>query len=525
MAALRSSCIVCIVLMLIATPVIHAQKNNISATAVKTDKGLISGSTGLNGEVLVFRGIPFAAPPVGELRWKEPQPVAPWAGVRKCESFGANAMQGEPVPFFVWTEEFLIPKNGVISEDCLYLNVWTSAKSTNERRPVIVYIHGGGFVNGSGSVPIYDGEAMAAKGIVFVTINYRMGVFGFLAHPELTKESPHHASGNYGILDQVAALRWVQRNIQAFGGEAGNVTIAGQSAGAMSVNTLCASPVAKGLFHKVIAESGANVVKGRFGGATRLAEAEAAAVRFLNSVGSPGVAALRQRPAHEVMALYKERSGVVIDGYVLPESMQDIFAANKQTVVPLLTGYNGDDLVFTPPATLDGFREYVRSQVSTGDTADIFRLYTATTDKDAAIAAKNLARDAGFGLQNFAWACMQSKTGRANVYVYFFNRKVPEFGGTNVYGAFHSGEICYAYDNLKFLNRPLIDTDHALAVTMSSYWVNFARTGNPNGDALPVWPVFTQMKGEVMIFDTQAHAGPHPDLDQLNFLYQRALRR
>jgi para-nitrobenzyl esterase len=366
---------------------------------------------------------------------------------------------------------------------------------------------------------------MAAKGIVFVTINYRMGVFGFFAHPELTKESPHHASGNYGILDQVAALRWVQRNIQAFGGDAGNVTIAGQSAGAMSVNTLCASPLAKGLFHKAIAESGANVVKGRFGGATRLADAEAAAVKFLSSIGSPDVATLRKRPADEVMALYRERSGVVIDGYVLPESMQDIFAGDRQTTVPLLTGYNADDLVFTPPATLEGFKEYVRSQFSTGDTADIFRLYPATTDKDAATAARDLARDAGFGLQNFAWACMQSKSGRANVYMYFFNRKVPEFGGKNVYGAFHSGEICYAYDNLKFLNRPLIDTDHALAATMSAYWVNFVSTGNPNGGTLPAWPLFTRNKGEVMIFDTRAHAGRHPDLDQLNFLYQRALGR
>ncbi len=524
MTAFRSSCIICIVLMLIGTPVVYAQKNNIAVTAVKTDKGLISGSTGLNREVLVFRGIPFAAPPVGELRWKEPQPAVPWAGVRKCESFGPNAMQGEPVPFFVWTGEFLIPKNGIVSEDCLYLNVWTGAKAVTERRPVIVYIHGGGFVNGSGSVPIYDGEAMAAKGIVFVTINYRMGVFGFLAHPELTRESPHHASGNYGILDQIAALQWVQRNIQAFGGDAGNVTIAGQSAGAMSVNTLCASPLAKGLFHKVIAESGANVVRGRLGGATRLADAENAAVKFLGSVGSPNVATLRKQPADEVMALYKERCGVVIDGYVLPGSMQDIFAVNKQTIVPLLTGYNADDLVFIPPATLDGFREYVRGQFI-GDTADIFRLYPAATDNDAAIAARDLARDAGFGLQNFAWASMQSRSGRANVYLYFFNRKVPEFGGTNVYGAFHSGEICYAYDNLKFLNRPLIDTDHALAAVMSSYWASFARTGDPNSGALPVWPVFSQQKGEVMIFDTQAHAGRHPDLDQLNFLYQQALRR
>ena len=510
--------------MFIETSMMFAQqKSNINITTVKTDKGLISGSVGINREVMVFRGIPFAAPPVGDLRWKEPQPVAPWKGTRKCDSFGPNAMQGKPVPFFVWTEEFLIPKNGIISEDCLYLNVWTSAKSTTERRPVIVYVHGGGFVNGSGSVSIYDGEAMAAKGIVFVTINYRMGVFGFLAHPELTKESPHHASGNYGILDQMAALRWVQRNIEAFGGDPGNVTIAGQSAGAMSVNTLCASPLARGLFHKVIAESGANVVKGRLGGATSLADAEQAAVKFLSTAGKPDIAALRKQPAEEVMAMYKERSGVVVDGYVLPESMQIIFAGNKQTVVPLLTGYNDDDLVFTPPATLADYQNYVRDQFA-GDSDEILRLYPATTDPEAMIAAKNLVRDMGFGLQNFAWACMQSKSGRNNVFLYLFNRQVPEFGDTHVYGAFHSGEMCYAYDNLKFLNRPLTDIDHGLAAAMSSYWVNFARTGNPNGGKLEAWPAFDKNNGGVMIFDVKAHGARHPDFERLNFLYQRAVR-
>src|ERR1700733_11654898 len=223
---------------------------------IKTDAGLVSGVTNKEGDIHIFRGIPFAAPPVGPLRWRAPEPVRTWGGVRKCDTFRANAMQRDPVPFDRYTAEFLIPSR-VISEDCLYLNVWTKMRKGGEKMPVIVWIHGGGFNSGSGSCAIYDGENMAKKGVVFVTINYRLGVFGFLAHPELTKESPDHASGNYAFLDQIAALKWVRANIAAFGGDPDRVTIAGQSAGSFSVNALMASPLAKGLFQRVIAESGA----------------------------------------------------------------------------------------------------------------------------------------------------------------------------------------------------------------------------------------------------------------------------
>jgi len=253
-----------LIMLSLSNVVLAGKATKVSVNSIKTESGLISGISGQDANVMVFKGIPFAAPPLADLRWKEPQPVKSWNGVRKCDTFGPCAPQKRGIVFPPYTAEMMVPAEGAINEDCLYLNVWTAAKSTADKRPVIVFIHGGSFGGGSGSIAIYNGESMAAKGVVFVTINYRLGGFGFFAHPELTKESPHHASGNYGILDQIAALQWVKKNITAFGGNPDNVTIAGQSAGSMSVNVLDASPLAKGLFHRMIAESGAFVVKGSF---------------------------------------------------------------------------------------------------------------------------------------------------------------------------------------------------------------------------------------------------------------------
>ncbi|RYF96245.1 MAG: carboxylesterase family protein, partial [Chitinophagaceae bacterium] len=390
-----------LLIVLTFTCTISACAQTITPDKVRTSNGLISGVKSVDDSVMIFKGIPFAAPPTGELRWKDPQPVKNWEGVRKCDKFGPNAMQGKPVPFDVYTKEFLIPVDGEISEDCLYLNVWTSAKSTNEKRPVIVYIHGGAFIAGSGSVSIYDGEAMAKKGVVFVTINYRLGVFGFYSHPGLSAESPHKTSGNYGMLDQVAALRWVKNNIASFGGDPSNVTISGQSAGSISVNILQVSGTAKGLFHKMIAESGASVVSGRFGGTVTLDSAESKGVQLAKSINANNLKELRQAKAETLMDAHKGIGVVIVDGYVLKEPLPATFASGKYNSVPLLTGYNEEE----------------------------------STD---------------FGIQNFAWAMKQSaKT--PNTYFYYFKRQVPERGGTNKYGAFHTGEVSYAYDNLKFL--------------------------------------------------------------------------
>jgi len=263
---------------------------------IKVDGGFISGTVNKDKDIHIFKGIPFAAPPLGELRWKAPQPVIPWTGTRACTAFGASPMQASPVPFSMWTSEFLIPKEP-ISEDCLTLNIWTGAKSDNEQRPVLVWIYGGGFASGGSACPIYDGEAMAKKGIIFVSINYRVGIFGFFAHPELTKESPAHASGNYGLLDQIAALQWVQRNIASFGGDPEEVTIAGQSAGSMSVNCLVASPLAKGLFNKAIGESGASFTRGN----ASLKGAEAEGTRIMNSLNVSSIHDLRKIPDSMLM--------------------------------------------------------------------------------------------------------------------------------------------------------------------------------------------------------------------------------
>ncbi|PRY14318.1 para-nitrobenzyl esterase [Pontibacter ummariensis] len=488
---------------------------------VKTKAGLVAGTTNRERDVAIYKGIPFAAPPVGELRWKAPQPVAPWAGVRECVAFGPSPMQNEPAPFSMWSEEFLIPKEP-ISEDCLYLNVWTGAKSPKEKRPVIVWIYGGGFNSGGSAVPIYDGEAMAKKGIVFVSINYRVGVFGFFAHPELTKESPHGASGNYGLQDQIAALQWVKENIAAFGGDPANVIIAGQSAGSMSVNALVASPLAKGLFQKAIAQSGASFSRG----SVTLPEAEQQGVKLVQALGASFMEELRKAPA---AVLQQKGQGMmyrpVVDGYVLPAQIADIFTSGKANKVALLTGWNEDEgLLFGPLKSAADFRKEAEQQYGT-DAKTFLSYYPAADDAQAAASQLKLSRDMIFGVQNYTWANMQSQRGKPEVYVYRFTRKVPATGEYVKYGAFHTGEVPYAYNNLKFVNRPWEPTDHQLAQVMSSYWVNFARTGNPNGKGLPDWPAYTMQEKKIMDFGVKQEAKTLPDQAALDFIYDQHVKK
>lgn len=483
---------------------------------VKTQAGLLSGTTNKEGDIRIFRGIPFAAPPVGNLRWKAPQPVKPWKGIRKAEEFGPSPMQPEPAPFSMWSEEFLIPKEP-ISEDCLYLNVWTGAKSENEKLPVMVWIYGGGFNSGGSAVPIYDGEAMAKKGIVFVSINYRVGIFGFFAHPELTEESGRGASGNYGLMDQLAALEWVQKNIAAFGGDPQNVTIAGQSAGSMSVNALVASPLAKGLFGKAIAQSGANFTRG----SASLSQAEAEGVKVAQSLGASSLPELRGKPAEELMKAVSGMRGPIVDGYVLPGSIANIFAAGKQNPVSLLTGWNQDEgLIFGPIKTAEEFRKHAEAEYGS-EAKDFLRHYPASTDEEAAASQQNLSRDMIFGAQNYIWAKVHSRQENGKVYVYRFTRKVPATGEYVKYGAFHTGEVPYAYDNLQFVDRPWEPVDRELARIMSSYWVNFIRTGNPNGPELPNWPAYTTSEKQIMVLGTDPQAKILPDGAALDFLHEQ----
>jgi para-nitrobenzyl esterase len=482
-------------------------------TIVQTESGLVSGVISGSGNVIAYKGIPFAAAPVGPLRWKAPQPAVSWTGVRKCESFGPSPMQPKPVPFMVYTTEFLIPEKP-ISEDCLYLNVWTKFKA-GDKRPVFVWIYGGGFGSGGTSVPIYDGEALTKKGIVFVSANYRVGAFGFLAHPELSKESSDKSSGNYGLMDQIAGLQWIKKNIAAFGGDPDNISIAGQSAGSMIVNCLVVSPKAKGLFNKAISESGSLFVLKL----KDLPAAEQEGLEFARSVHAGSLQELRNIPADELLKS-AVRFWPIVDGNILPASVTDIFMKGEQNNVPVITGWNADESFVSGFKNKDQFRQMATDQY--GPKADEFLQYfPAGTDEEARLSQIKLSRDSGFALSGFKWAGIQSAQKKAPVYVYFFSRKLPATAEFVKYGAFHTGEVAYVTDNLKFLKRPWETVDHQLASMMSDYWVNFISHSDPNSSGLPDWPAYNPGQSEVMVFDKKSGKQTLPDKNELEFMLKQ----
>jgi para-nitrobenzyl esterase len=475
---------------------------------VKVTGGLVSGVPGTDPSILTYKGIPFAAPPVGNLRWAAPQPIVAWPGVLKADKFSASCIQQIVPAFGPWTYEFMTHND--ISEDCLYLNVFVPAKSAAGKRPVFVHIYGGGFTGGSAAVPIYDGEGLAKKGLVVVTFNYRLGALGFLAHPELTKESPHHSSGNYGLMDQIAALRWVHDNIAQFGGDPANVTIAGQSAGSMSVHDLTASPLAKGMFHRAIAQSGGSTVGG-VGLAVEpapLAAAEAEGQKFASAKGAKSLAELRALSWQKILEavpgadpMSGPRFAPIVDGYVLPASFMDVIAQGRQNDVETLTGSTTGELgglasLFMPhaPLTVKSFQDEARKRY--GDKADEFlRLYPAATDEQAQIAQRDSTRDQAL-VAMYLWAKVRSKTAKTRVYEYLWDHALPGPDAAK-YGAFHSSEIPYVMNTLNRSDRPFTDQDRKIAAMMSSYWANFAATGNPNGPGLPMWPALSP-KPEIM---------------------------
>ena len=483
---------------------------------INTLSGKVAGYK--EGKINVFKGIPFAAPPVGDLRWKAPQKVQAWSGVKDCIQFAASPVQGEPIPFMCWSEEFLIPKKP-IDEDCLYLNVWS--KATPVKKPVLVYIYGGGFRSGGAGCAIYDGKEIAEKDVVFVSINYRVGVFGFLAHPELTKESGYGASGNYALLDMIAALKWVKENIAAFGGDPNQVTIAGQSAGAFAVNHLCATQLAKGLFKGAIAQSGGSVLSSSLRPTTNLIQAEAMGIEFAKNLHANSIEDLRKLSSTEILQSNQGLSYPIEDGYVLPSSIADIYANGKQNDVALILGWNLDDKVSGPPVKADLFKQQIQKQY--GINADkIFQYYPASNDSIAAISQENLSRDAFFGVQGFAWANAQTQKGKSKVFLYNFNRKLPAYTSATNFGAFHTGEVPYVFNNLKTVHRPWEDVDIQLADQMSTYWANFAKTGNPNGNDLHQWPSYTPQNDKVLILAEKIRAEHLPfknGLEVLSKLY------
>ncbi len=503
-----------ILAMALAGPLTAAIKQPVQVTG-----GLVSGVPGKDPAILAFKAVPFAAPPVGDLRWRAPGPVAAWKGVRSGDRFSASCMQTisteERQP---WTYEFMT--HNEISEDCLYLNVWTGAKSASEKRPVFVYIYGGAFNEGSAAVPLYDGEGLAKKGLVVVTFNYRLNIIGFFAHPELSSESGDHVSGNYGLLDQIAALKWVRENIGRFGGDPNRVTIAGQSAGGMSVHDLIASPLARGLFQRAIVESGGSTL-GRAGitmNAATLANAAAAGQRFAEAKGAKSIAELRgmswQKLTERAAAAPgggrgpSATSAPIVDGYVLPSSANDAVAQGKQNDVPILTGMNTGELgglvAGRGPVTLESFRNQARQRY--GEETDKFlALYPASNDQEAAAAQALANRDQTL-VSMYLWARMRSKTSKTKAFEYLFDHALPGPEAARL-GAFHSGEVPYVLNTLYAAPRPFTDADRRIADLMSSYWANFAANGDPNGKGLPVWPAYGD---KAVIMELGDKTGPIP---------------
>ena len=479
---------------------------------VQIANGILEGFTDPNA-IHTFEGIPFAQPPVGDLRWQEPQPLQHWDGIRKADHFRSNAMQNGVFSDMIFRADSM-------SEDCLYLNVWTPALSTQERLPVLVYFYGGGFVGGDGSETRYDGESMARKGIVAVTVNYRLGVFGFLAHPELTQESPHHSSGNYALMDQCAALHWVADNIAAFGGDPSKVTIAGESAGSIAVSAQMASPLSKNLITGAIGESGAMINPTL--APLPLATAEQNGLNFAQLAGAHSLAELRALPATQLLAIAKKpnafHTAATIDGYFLPKAPVEIFAAGEQAHVPLLAGWNATEtpyqaLMQADAPTPENYIKKVK-QLYGDQAAEVLKLYPGRTNEEMIRSATALASDRFIVYSTWKWTDLQAKTSGQPVYRYVFSKPRP--GAT---GAFHAVEIEYAMGNLA-ANKVYAWTadDYKVSAVMEQYFANFIKTGNPNGEGLPKWTPNTA-NGKVWQMNINVESRLEPEKDRARYLF------
>ncbi len=488
---------------------------------VRTQSGLVEGMPSADGKVQVFEGIPFAAPPVGTLRWQAPQPVAAWEGVRKATAFGARCMQAQ-----VYSD--MIFRDPGPSEDCLYLNVWTPATSAGANLPVMVWIYGGGFSAGASSEPRQDGSKLAGKGVVVVSMNYRLGVFGFFAHPELTKESPEHASGNYGLLDQAAALDWVHKNIAAFGGDPGKVTIFGESAGSISVSAQMASPLSKNLIKRAIGESGSMFMLTP--PTMSLEEAEQQGSKFAAATGAANLDALRAMTAKELLdAAQQQRSSFRfwpnVDGYFLPKQPKQIYAQGEQAHVALLAGWNKDEqsaatFFAREPQTMDSYM--ARMKALYGEHAgEMLKLYPAANEGEMKDSAGALAGDRFIAYSTWKWLDEQLQTGDSPVYRYHFEQAPPQPAGTPSHGAYHSADIEYVFETLDSKNLPWTDADRKLSDMVSSYWTNFAKTGDPNGSGLPKWPQDRKKDGyQLMHLVEGAAQAPHAAPDTVRPRYE-----
>jgi para-nitrobenzyl esterase len=506
----------------------HASNNAFPVQTV-VEQGTLEGNYDTKTGLQTYFGIPFAQPPVGDLRWKAPQPPAKWDGVRPAKHFAPRAMQA---PVF---GDMMFESDG-INEDCLYLNVWTPAKHDTTGLPVLVYFYGGGYVAGDGSEPRYNGAALAAKGIVAVTVNYRLNIFGFLADPELSAEAPYKASGNYGVLDQVAALRWVHENVKAFGGDPNKITIAGESAGSVSVSYVMASPLSKDLIAGAIGESGAGI--GTTLLATPLAEAEKQGHDFLKQAGFNSIAEARKAPARVIYEVYNasHRFGfpIVLDGYLLPKTLPEIFEAKQQAQVPLLVGWNSAEVpavafMQRPPPYDDASYVAAVKAAYPNQSDEILKLYPHGSPEEIDRSATALASDRFIAYSTWRWFDLQRKNSPKPVYRYLFSRIRPPLkddtlqsglaGGVmkkpagapafKQLGAPHACEIEYVLGNLPLSPQyAFTEDDFKVSETATAYFANFIKTGNPNGKGLPEWPAAKpdDRTPPVMILDVTSEA-------------------
>ncbi len=510
------------------TGLANAQTNNYFPVQTNIKTGIIEGNYDSKTGMQFYLGIPFAKPPVGDLRWKAPQPVTNWPGVKETKKFGPRAIQA-----IVFGD--MNSRSAGLSEDCLYLNVWTPAKRNTRNLPVLVYFFGGGFVAGDGAEPRYDGESMAKKGIVVVTVNYRLGIFGFFAHPQLSAEAPYKASGNYGLLDQHAALKWVQQNIASFGGDPKRVTIAGESAGSISVSYQMASPLSKGLISGAIGESGAGINPTL--APVSLAEAEKAGVEFAQKAGITKLTELRKLSTRELFEIYTEskqsRFPLVIDGYFLTASISETFAAKKQAMVPLLLGWNSAEIpgmAFmngVPPYTKENYLKRIQQEYP-NDHEEVWKLYPGDSSRQIEFSATALASDRFISYSTWKWADLHLNNNNQPVYRYLFSKIRPPLanqqltsglaGGTvkkdaNAFkmpepiGAPHASEIEYCMGNLHLIkDYAWTDADYKVSETMLNYFANFIINANPNAPQLPNWPAAKPKdpNPDVMIIDVES---------------------
>ena len=483
---------------------------------VKVTGGLIRGVA--DHGLRIYEGIPFAAPPVGDLRWRPPQPVKPWRGVKQTTAFAPECMQNQARNASLGLP--IMP----ISEDCLYVNVWTpaqAAKSAKAHLPVMIWIYGGGFWAGGASLPMYDGAALARRGVVVVSIAYRLNAFGFLAHPELSAEAPDHASGLYGIQDMIAALKWTKANAAAFGGDPKDVTIFGQSAGGFAVSILAASPEAKGLFERVISESGGRFSPAKSGdeggsGSVTLEAGEAHGQAYLSKMHVDTIAEARKLPAEVLMAEAAAEQGTfqpVQGGRIMPEDAWVAYQHGRFNDVPVLIGFNSDEGAYSVKTTTAAEHEdYIRKGF--GEKADaLLKVYPNGPDGLTLHSARNIRRDTNFGWQTWAWARQQSAHGKGKVFMYYTTHRPP--GTPDGQGATHGTELPYVFGHPA---KTWTAEDTALSDTLQGYWVNFARTGDPNGPGLPVWPAYSDAAPQVMALDTPPHPAPVPNMEQLKAL-------